>query len=169
MPSRLILLTLKYINKMELQPVYLSEDQKRELLNGLKEDLKAAEAKVKSIKDLINALTTQPQLTLMSNQHINGTASIIKPYNKNWSWTSKIIYVLETNKKCQTTRQILELIKQLEPDLNDRQSLSSISGTISTKVKEDNLLDRYKDGTEFYMGLKEWFHSKGRVKDEFRH
>ncbi len=95
-------------------------------------------------------------------------------YDPKWPWSKKISFVLSEIARCSTSREILEHLKIYDPTLEskeaDSKALSSISATVTGKVKLGSL-DRYSDyeGGEFYIGLKPWFRSKGVPDYAFKH
>jgi hypothetical protein len=91
-------------------------------------------------------------------------------YRENWNWTLKIKYVLKITGHCLTTREIINKIIELEPVLKSEGIINSVSGTISSKSSKKIIFNRYQayQGSEYYVGLKEWFDSYGKILDEYK-
>ncbi len=82
------------------------------------------------------------------------------------SWWEKISNYLKSYKKVMSSAELTDAILKIETERDRRSTISSISGTISIKIKE-GLADRVIKHGENYVGLIEWFDENGNLRDEY--
>ena len=131
----------------------------KELLEYYSEKLKKIDSQRTTIMDIIKQL--------------DGSSRDEAQYKKQGSKSDKIEFVIKEAGKCLSTQEIVHRIGEYEPilinELNYKVTRKQIAGTISNKIKERKVFDRYKGSEDIYLtGLKEWFHSNGVVMDAFK-
>lgn len=156
---------------MKTTNVNFSDEQVQELLEYYQISLKRLEAKRDDILNIISQLKNQNTNPIVTIGDGSGDGT---DFHKDWSWSEKARYILRRKQKCYTTKEILKWIAFYQPELLAnkqfwQESYQTLSGTISTKVKEKKIFDRYKpiSGGEYKIGLVEWFLS-GEPLAEFR-
>lgn len=129
------------------------------------------------IESLQNQLTVARDMMLKINRSVDSSVqqtaqktniNSLDGYD-NFSIHQKIIHALDINGKCMNTKQIVEYLKQFEKE--DRKSFyGSISGILSAKIKKKQLFSRYmpKGGSEYYIGLIEWFSPDGKIIEQYK-
>ena len=73
-------------------------------------------------------------------------------YNREWTWTKKIDFALDVAGRAMTSREIVDLLENYEPQLKSqgRKPIASVSAVLSTK--SGDYYDRYEgDGDVRYM------------------
>lgn len=154
--------------------VKLSTTQRAELVDYYTNKINELQSLIVEYKDLLNQLSEQPGQSPIESQYLEPERKTVKipnslDYRKSWSWSAKIRYVLRNHGSCLTSRQIVEKLQELEPELDDK-AINNVSGSISSKISKNIVFNRYKpyEGSENYIGLREWFTEDGKLFD-FRH
>jgi hypothetical protein len=146
----------------------LTDSQKQELYNYYSKELETLEARRQEILALLNQLNTT-QNTSNPAKNLDNSQENDPNYHVNWSWFSKINYVLSKAQKVMTNREIFEELIKYEPVMEDfeQTAISSISGTVNVKI--GSFLQRIKlyEGSGYYIGLSDWFNSNGNLKDKY--
>lgn len=166
----------------------LSDSQRNDLVDYYKSKIELAMLQIADYTDLLEQLGgTPPSINTSrflapsnSTNAVNAPDSsvlekspITKVFKQSWSWSLKIKFILEITGHCLTTREIVNELVKIDNSLDN--PLKSISSTISVKVGEGIMFDRYLVADEtntspnqgtYYNGLKEWFDEEGNLKEE---
>ncbi|WP_139307996.1 hypothetical protein [Pontibacter flavimaris] len=170
--------------------VKLNESQRNELVSYYRGKLNELESQANNYRDLLRQLTSPSgESNYVESNHAPiakpiyvpapSQASVftdnpehsaaIKDYKQTWSWSMKIKYVIASNGRCLTSREIVDQLSLFDTSLTKvADPMSSVSGSISAKISKGVIFDRYRpyDGAEYYTGLKEWFDEDGELIDE---
>lgn len=152
----------------------LSDAQRQSLITLHKNRLSQIEKEKLEILDLLKQI--DPENADWKNVDakpftIAGGSS--ETYRVRWNWTQKVKYILKEVGHCLTTRDILDRICDIEPEVrNQHSAINSVSGTISGKSLKGIVFKRYQpyEGSENYVGLLEWWETEydEEPKDEFK-
>jgi hypothetical protein len=78
-------------------------------------------------------------------------------YDSSWPWSTKIVYVLKKADQQLRTKDIVDVLTNIDSSTDRDRYTSSISAIISQKV--DTVFKRFKseDDKDYYVGLMEWY------------
>jgi hypothetical protein len=126
--------------------------------------------KIKEKKELAEKLTGEKiDIGNINNIITEDIKSNLPKDYKSWSIVEKISLVLIQNKRCLTTRQIVERLNKLE-SIEKPNFYGTVSGIITNKIQKEKLFNRYipYKGKEYYVGLKDWFDENGNIHEEYK-
>jgi hypothetical protein len=115
---------------------------------NLKSQVFQFEKQIKEITAIIQQL----------NQSMRESVGEIKPlpdasiYSEKWTWVRKIKFAIEQSGKPITTREVVELLSQYEPEImyNRKKAVASVSSTLSVKTGDDFLKVESESGENAY-------------------
>lgn len=143
-------------NYMSVDIHQLTDDEKRDIVETYKKKLQTLQEEIARVKAVLEKFgVTNPNPTPL----FGAEAARKDGYRPNWNWTLKIKFALQKIGRCVLTREIIDKILELEPGLTREEIVNSISSTISTKATKGIIFKRYQpyDGSDYFVGLKEWF------------
>lgn len=153
----------------------LGEDETIELVDYYKIELRKIEEKrvrvLKLLKQLDKAISsTETYDSVISPKDIEVNSYDVPRYNLEWSWTEKIIYVLEKENKVMTKRKIFDNLIELDKNVASDEKLAgrSIGATLSRQNKNGKF-KLYNGGNANYYayGLPRWFNGN-ELKEEYK-
>ena len=150
---------------MENSIIKVSQAEKEELLNVLKEKETFFENKLKEVRSLITRL--QRKTTLVNSKKIKKEKqSEVSPCIK-VGWANHIVQALSETEKCMPVREICRFLEK--KGIQGVNMMSSVSATISALIARDTLIERYESEkrSEYLIGLKAWF-EKGKVLPQYK-
>lgn len=134
-----------------------NEAQLRRFIGFLEEEVKDIQAQIAELKSKL------PKEKKEASEAMRRTKF---PQKKKKRYTyEKIIDVLKDEGKCLTT---IDIVKKLYPG-QEKKYYNTISSVISLRIKDDEYFRKYipPQGTESYIGLKEWWDKDWNLKDGF--
>ena len=142
--------------------VVLTDQEVGEMLTLYKEKEKVISVEIEKLKEKHRAiLTTISKLSNRSSEKKSGS------YDIKSNWIVKIIYALKRANKPLKTKDIVELIYNIESELlynvaKRDKYYASISAIIPQYLDEDKPLRRYRESEhdDYLIGLKEWSNDK---------
>lgn len=152
----------------EGQPALLLKIEEAKLnLSLLEQEFAENEAMLKQLETEEDQPVFHSQGSFILKTPIN-----VNGYSSATSWWEKIQYLLKRQGAALTSKQLIDLIYQYEPELkqasdHDQKKVKiNVDATLSYKFKESQL-GRYKDHKEYAYGLPAWFDKSGNLKREY--
>ena len=114
----------------------------QDLIDFYVEKQKAMKANIAMLESDVKAISATIMQLRQQSRTVNflgddapahaGTAS----YNAKWTWSRKITFAIKHNGKPATTREIVEILCQFEPELiaDRKRAIASVSSTLSVKT-----------------------------------
>lgn len=158
----------------EKQTIFSEKIELEKMLSDCQKRMNKVDDNLRMLKDEILNLSINGDKTVLKEaEEVTGNKASAS-YNPKWPNAIKSKYVIGDFKRCVTIREVVNRIKELEPDYNnaegDRTLMNGLSGLISVKARKGILFNRYKpyEGSEWYYGLKEWFNNESKPFKEYR-
>jgi hypothetical protein len=141
---------------MPLQVTIPDEDVKN-LMHYYIQQRNELQSQIAVLQDRINrvdAIINQFRMGVMASNQQNGRQiklPAMEGYSDNWTWGKKIDFVLRQAGRPLSSRQIMERIHQLEPDIKENLLKNSVPGTVSSLVAAGALLRELNEETKEMM------------------
>lgn len=102
----------------------------------------------------------------------NGHSTPNKGYKAKWSLWEKIKYLLETEERLLSSKELIDLIFQYQPELRqasekEQRKIKVTLYSILTTKNNNNFLNRVGEPKEYKYGLFSWFEKDGVLKKQF--
>src|SRR5579859_2210874 len=149
---------------MNILNLNLSEQQAKELLEYYQNEYRKIESRRTEILELIEQLGGQPKKTKGS------FTPVLFPdpeFHADWSLSEQARFILKRYNKCFPVREIAQQLTTYRDDVTNEEEFqnlyTSLSGTISTKIKNKQIFNSYKPegSSASKVGLLEWFDANG--------
>lgn len=129
-----------------------------ELISYIKELTKELKTKSKEIDFLQGEIEKQKNLTTKLENQLavfydsSENLEKFRGYNPNWLYIDKICFIIERSRKPLSSRQIVDLLKKIEPEIALRllDPFNSITKAIYNAVKLNRLIKHHKTGNFGY-------------------
>ncbi len=148
--------------KIEREKSPYSELSQKELL-GMVMDL---EAEIEDMKEQLERASGKKLIPDVKTKSVSSKAT---KYNVNWTWTSKIVFVLMQVDRPAKSKDILELISNQDKSVKRLSDGQKIFSTLINRAVEYNRISAHKiKGCQgSYYILPEWLDDKKRLKPEY--
>lgn len=151
----------------------MAQNREEELLKMLEIERDEYEQKVKSISDTIQILKAKMGMNNSSNGESTAVTTknnILDPdYDKDWSISKKIIYLLKREQRFLHNREMSEMTNALEPQISKEKLSKKFSSILSILKKRGLIVKKVINGNNqnCFWGSPKWLNEDGTIKDEF--